>query len=180
MFCEKQVTLVLLRSAPFDIHSAFFIGIHPVFMPELVILHQLPFNACFHLLKPPYPHPSIFCSRRAKAQRITNSAFPHLTSFRRRVRSSSGRLTLVCFIDQLVDQLAAKLYGQPSFCGRNFAPVLLSIKTTMQFENIFAGEALFQLSFDSLGKKKKKKNFICSPVLLKSKSVHLIFPLGDG
>lgn len=144
---------MLLRSAPFDIHSAFFIGIHPVFMPELVILHQLPFNACFHLLKSPpphpHPHPSIFCSRRAKAQRITNSPFPHLTSFCRRVRGSSGSLTLssVCFIDQQVDQLAAKIYGQPSFCVHHFAPALLSIKTTMQFENIFAGEALFQLSF---------------------------------
>lgn len=93
VLCEKQATLC---PTPSDIYPGFFIAIHLVFMQELVILHQLPFKTCFHFLKSffffffltPLAPPFIFCAlpppRRAKALRIANSPFPHLTSICRR------------------------------------------------------------------------------------------------
>lgn len=122
--CEKQVTAVCLCPSSFDIHPAFFIGVHPLFMPELVLLQQLAFKACFHLLKCFLARfPFIFCSlsapRRAKAGRIANSPFPRLAPVcRRGGRGSPESLTLssVSFIDQAVDKTeVAKTPRHPSF-----------------------------------------------------------------
>lgn len=123
--CEKQVTAVCLCPSSFDIHPAFFIGVHPLFMPELVLLQQLAFKACFHLLKCFLARfPFIFCSlsapRRAKAGRIANSPFPRLAPVCRRGggRGSPESLTLssVSFIDQAVDKTeVAKTPRHPSF-----------------------------------------------------------------
>lgn len=53
--------------------------------------------------------PFIFCSlpppRRAKALRIANPPFPHLTSICRRGERQPWKFNSVSFIDQLVDQL---------------------------------------------------------------------------
>lgn len=51
VFYERQVILVPPRCTSFDTYPAFCVGIHPVFIPQSVILHQFPFKARFHLLK---------------------------------------------------------------------------------------------------------------------------------
>lgn len=171
MLCEKQVTPVSLCPTPFDIHPAFFIGIHPVFMPELVILHRLPFKACFHLQKCFLSRsPFIFCSlpplRRAKALRIANSPFPHLTSVCHREEGQFWKFySEFCQFHRQSDGLAVS--GKNShlfFLAGNL--VVLSIKHT-----VICKPFLLEKDFSTVF-------FFKTPYLLsslfKSKSVHLI------
>lgn len=129
---------------------------HPVFMPELVILHQLPFKACFHLLKcfllsfpfifraPPPP-------RRAKAQRIANSPFPHLTSICRRGERQPWKFnSAVCQFHGPTGGPTANTSCHPSLHVGIFAPLFLSIKHNLQ---TFLLEKHFFYSFSTLTSK---------------------------
>lgn len=185
--CEKQVTAVCLCPSSFDIHPAFFIGVHPLFMPELVLLQQLAFKACFHLLKCFLARfPFIFCSlsapRRAKAGRIANSPFPRLAPVCRR----GGERQPWKFNSEFC-QFYRPSSGQNRSCENPSSPVFPTLLqctfqlNTLQSGNIFAGEALFLTLFFPVSLNgKPPQNVICSRVLLKSKRVHLIFLQCDG
>ena len=158
----------------FDIYPASFIGViqylcqswlyctsclsRLVFIFWSVFFSSLPF--IFRAPPPP---------RRAKAQRIANSPFPHLTSVCRRGERQPWKFnSAVCQFHGPTGGPTTKTSCHSSLHVGYFAPLFLSIKRNLQ---TFLLEKHFSYSFSTL-----TWNFICPPVLLKIKECALNFP----